>query len=61
MRNIFTKTPDNFNGFFERKEEENQNMEPRMDVLMFISQFAKVYYVEREMRKFTFSTPIILN
>ena len=60
MRNIFTKTPNNFNELFERKGEE-PNMEPRMDVLMFISQFAKVYYVETRMRKFAFSTPMILN
>ena len=61
MRNIFTKVPDNFNGLFESKGEEEPNMEPSREVLIFISQFAKVYYVERRMRNFAFSTPMILN
>ena len=60
MRNIFTKTSDNI-GLFDRKVEEEPNMEPSLEVLMFISQFAKVYYVERRMRRFAFSTPVILN
>jgi len=60
MRNIFTKTSD-YIGLFDGKMEEEPNMEPSMEVLMFISQFAKVYYVERRMRRFAFSVPVILN
>ncbi len=61
MRNIFTKTPNNFNELSEDKEEEKVNLEPSKEALMFISQFAKVCYVEKRMKKITFSTPMILN
>jgi len=59
MRNIFTKTPNNFNEFGS-KGGEIISMEPSREVLMFISQFAKVYYVEKRINDFAFS-PIILN
>jgi len=62
MGNIFTKTPyNNFSGLPESREWEKSRMEPNMEVLMFISQFAKVYYVEKQMTRFAFSAPIILN
>jgi len=61
MRNIFTKTPNGFNGLSGGKGEGRTNMEPSREALMFISQFAKVYYVEKRMKEFAFSTPMILN
>jgi len=61
MRNIFTATPNNFNELSGGRGGESINMEPNNEVLLFISQFAKVYYVERRRKNFAFSTPIILN
>ena len=59
MRNIFTKTSNNFNELFGGKGEEKTSMQPSREALMFISQFAKVYYVERRMKEFAFS--MVLN
>ena len=60
MRNIYTntKTWSNFNHLSLNRRD--HLLEPRKEVLAFISQFAKVYYIEKPMR-FAFSIPIILN
>ena len=61
MRNFFTKTSNNFNELSGGKGEEKTSMEPSKEVLMFISQFAKVYYVEKRLNEFAFFSPMILN
>ncbi len=61
MRNIFTKIPNNFNELIGGMGEEKINMEPSNEVLMFISQFAKVYYVEKRVAELALLTPVILN
>jgi hypothetical protein len=61
MRNIFTKTPDDFGKLSKETKEEKLKMEPDKEVLMFISQFAKVYYVERQLGGLAFASPMILN
>lgn len=61
MRNIFTKTSDNnkLNEFPEKRE--IMNLEPDREVLMLISQFAKVYHVDKQMKRNGFYIPLILN
>jgi len=61
MRNIFTTAPNSFNELSGGRGGERINMEPSQEVLLFISQFAKVYYVERRRKDFAFLSPIILN
>jgi len=61
MRNIFTKTQNNFNELTGGMGEMSLSLEPSKEVLMFISQFARVYYVEKRMKEFGFFSPMILN
>jgi len=56
MRNVYTKTWNNFSSLPHR----GKKLEPRKEVVAIISQFAKVYYIEKPMR-FAFSIPMILN
>ncbi len=61
MRNIFTKSSNNFNELSGGMGEDTINMEPSKEVLMFISQFAKACYWEKRMKDLGFLSPIILN
>jgi hypothetical protein len=61
MRNIFTKSSNNFNGLSGGMGEETINMEPSKEVLMFVSQFAKAYYWEKRMKDLGFLPAIVLN
>ena len=58
MRNIYTKTWSNFSSLSPSRRD--SLLEPRKEVLAIISQFARVYYIEKPMR-FAFSVPMFLN
>jgi hypothetical protein len=63
MRNTFTTTP---NELEEMSDEEQQyekkiKLEPDKNVLMFISQFAKVYHVENRAKTSSCYISMILN
>ena len=57
--NVYTYTT--WNNFSRLSKYKKENLEPSKEVLAIISQFAKVYYVEKPMRGLVFSIPMILN